>query len=122
MTMRTYFKAVLLLGLVMPACDGLVCSRERMKAMEYTNTGVDEFKNSLYDSAERDFKLAIQTDPGFDLAHYNLGKLYQKQRKWDKAVEALEGATQKAPNNANYFYDLGEAYYESKKMDQSEQA
>ena len=27
---------------------------------------------------------------------------YQKQRKWDKAIEAFESAAQRAPNNANY--------------------
>ena len=47
-------------------------------------------------------KLAIQTDPTYDIAHYNLGKVYQKQRKWDKAIEAFEGAAQRAPDNANY--------------------
>ena len=83
-------------GLILPACDGFVCSQERIKAMELNNRGTEEFKNNLYDSAEKDFKQAIQTDTTFELAHYNLGKVYQKQRKWDKAVEALEAAAQRA--------------------------
>lgn len=120
--MRRYLKAVLALAVVMPACDVLVCSHERIKAIEHANHGVEEFKNSLYDAAERDLKLAIQTDPTYEIAHYNLGKIYQKQRKWDKAIEAFEGATQRAPGNANYFYDLGEAYLEAKKIDAAEQA
>ena len=90
--------------------------------MELNNRGTEEFKNNLYDSAEKDFKQAIQTDTTFDLAHYNLGKVYQKQRKWDKAAEALEAAAQLAPKNANYQYDLGEAYLEAKKIDQAEKA
>ena len=45
-----------------------------------------------------DLKLAIQTDPTYDIAHYNLGKVYQKQRKWDKAIEAFEAAAQRAPD------------------------
>ncbi len=110
------------IGLVLPACDGFVCSQERIKAMELNNRGTEEFKNNLYDSAEKDFKQAIQTDTTFDLAHYNLGKVYQKQRKWDKAAEALESAAQLAPKNANYQYDLGEAYLEAKKIDQAEKA
>jgi len=110
------------IGLILPACDGFVCSQERIKAMELNNRGTEEFKNNLYDSAEKDFKQAIQTDTTFDLAHYNLGKLYQKQRKWDKAAEALEAAAQLSPKNANYQYDLGEAYLEAKKVDQAEKA
>jgi tetratricopeptide (TPR) repeat protein len=113
---------VLLLGLVLPACEGFVCSQQRIKAIELANRGADAFKNNLYDAAEKDLKQAIQTDPSYDLAYYNLGKVYQKQRKWDKAVEAFESATQKSPNNANFQYDLGEAALEIKKLDQAEKA
>src|SRR6185369_14634696 len=97
-------------------------SQERIKAMELNNRGTDEFKNNLYEAAEKDFKQSIQVDPTFELAHYNLGKLYEKQRKWDKAAEALENAVQRAPKNANYQYDLGEVYLEAKKIDQAEKA
>lgn len=120
--MHRHLKVVLALAAVMPACDQFVCSQQRIKAMELNNKATDEFRNNLYDSAERDFKLSIQTDPTFVLAHYNLGKVYQKQRKWDKALEAFEAATQREPGNANYFYDLGEAALEAKKLDQAEQA
>jgi Tfp pilus assembly protein PilF len=120
---RKHARNVLLaIAIVLPACDGFVCSQERIKAMELNNRGTEEFKNNLYDSAEKDFKQSIQTDTTFDLAHYNLGKVYQKQRKWDKAAEALEAAAQLAPKNANYQYDLGEAYLEAKKIDQAEKA
>ena len=76
---------------MLPACEGFVCSQERIKAIELANRGVEEFKNNLYDSAEKDLKQAIQTDPTYDIAHYNLGKVYQKQRKWDKAARGVRG-------------------------------
>lgn len=120
--MRLCFEGVLVLSLVMPACDQFVCSQQRIKAMELNNRGVDAFKNSLFDSAEREFKAAIQMDPSYEIAHYNLGKVFQKQRKWDKALEAFEVTVQRAPSNANYHYDLGEAYLEAKKVDSAEQA
>jgi tetratricopeptide (TPR) repeat protein len=56
------------------------------------------------------------------MAYYNLGKVYQKQRKWDKAIDAFEGAAQRSPSNANYQYDLGEAYLEAKHLDKAETA
>jgi len=120
--MRRNLTVILLIGLGLPACEGFVCSQERIKAIELANRGADSFKNNLYDSAERDLKQAIQTDPSYEIAHYNLGKVYQKQRKWDKAAEAFEAAVQRAPTNANYQYDLGEAYLEAKKIDQAEAA
>ena len=106
----------------LPACEGFVCSQERIKAIELANRGAEEFKNNLYDTAEKDLKQAIQTDPTYDIAYYNLGKVLQKQRKWDQAAEAFESAVQRSPNNANFQYDLGEAYLESKKLDQAEKA
>jgi tetratricopeptide (TPR) repeat protein len=113
---------VLSIAFILPACEGFVCSQERIKAIELANKGADEFKNNLYDSAEKDLKQAIQTDPSYDIAYYNLGKVFQKQRKWDKAIESFEQAVQHSPNNANFQYDLGEAYFEQKKLDQAEKA
>ena len=113
---------VLMLALILPACEGFVCSQERIKAIELANRGADEFKNNLYDSAEKDLKQAIQTDPTYEIAYYNLGKVFQKQRKWDKAIESFEQAVQRKPDNANYQYDLGEAYLESKKIDEAQKA
>src|SRR3954453_2767429 len=113
---------ILLLSFVLPACEGFVCSQERIKAIELANRGAENFKNNLYDSAEKDLKQAIQTDPTYVIAYYNLGKVFQKQRKWDKAVEQFELATQREPNNANYQYDLGEAYLELKNVDKAQKA
>jgi tetratricopeptide (TPR) repeat protein len=113
---------VLGIAIALPACEGFTCSQERIKAIELANRGADEFKNNLYDSAEKDLKQAIQTDPTYEIAYYNLGKVFQKQRKWDKAIESFESAVQRTPNNGNYQYDLGEAYFEAKNFEKAEGA
>jgi len=113
---------VLTIACVLPACEGFTCSQERLKAMDLSNRGTEEFKNNLYDSAEKDFKQAIQTDPTYELYYYNLGKVFEKQRKWDKAIENFEQAVQRKPDNANYQYDLGEAYSEAKRNDDAVKA
>ena len=113
---------VILLSFALPACEGFVCSQERIKAIELANHGAEAFRNNLYDTAEKDLKQAIQTDPSYDIAYYNLGKVLQKQRKFDQATEAFESAVQKSPGNANFQYDLGEVYFESRKLDQAEKA
>ena len=115
-------KVLLAFAISMAACDSFTCSQQRIRAIEQANQGVTAFQNGLYDTAERELKMAIQTDPTYDLAHYNLGKVFQKQRKWDKAIEAFEAAAQRAPSNANYQYDLGEAYLEAKQMERAEEA
>src|SRR3569832_790161 len=115
------FAVLLLIGAVLPACEGFVCSQERIKAIELANRGAESFRNNLYDTAEKDLKQAIQTDPSYDIAYYNLGKVLQKQRKWDAASAAFEQAALRSPNIAIYQFDLGEAYLESK-IDQAEKA
>jgi Tfp pilus assembly protein PilF len=122
MSRTSGLKILLAITVAMGACDSFTCSQQRIRAIEQANQGVTNFQNGLYDSAERDLKMAIQTDPTYHLAHYTLGKVFQKQRKWDKAIEAFESAAQRDPSNANYQYDLGEAYLESKQMERAEQA
>src|SRR5215468_7727272 len=122
MTKTGAFQILLGIAVVLPACDGFVCSQERIKSMELNNRGTEEFKNNLYDSAEKDFKQAIQTDASYEMPYYNLAKVFQKQRKWDKAIEYLEQAAQRKPDNANFQYDLGECYFEVKKLDQAQKA
>jgi tetratricopeptide (TPR) repeat protein len=124
MKMKSNRSLLVVLGIacVLPACEGFVCSQERIKAIELANRGADEFRNNLYDSAEKDLKQSIQTDPSYEIAYYNLGKVFEKQRKWDKAIENFEQAVQHKPDNANYQYDLGEAYSESKRTEDAEKA
>ena len=85
----------LTIACALPACEGFTCSQERIKAIELANRGAEEFKNNLYDSAEKDLKQAIQTDPTYEIAYYNLGKVFQKQRKWEKALKASTAADPK---------------------------
>jgi len=66
--MSRYLKAIFVLGLILPACDAFVCSQQRIKAIEIANRGVEAFKNNLYDSAERELRLSIQTDPTYEMA------------------------------------------------------
>jgi protein O-GlcNAc transferase len=120
--MRRYLNAVIAIAVLLPACDAFVCSQARIKAIEIANKGVEHFTNRAYEAAERDLRLAIQTDPSYEKAYYNLGKVYQAQRKWDKAADAFENAVQKSPDNANFHYDLGEAYLEAKQLDKAENA
>jgi tetratricopeptide (TPR) repeat protein len=113
--------ALLALALPLAACDIFV-GRQRINSIDHSNKGTEAFNSGLYDTAEQHLKMAIQTDPTYVLAYFNLGKVYQKQRKWDKAIEAFEQATQRASDNPSYFYDLGEAYFETKQLEKAEGA
>lgn len=120
--MNRGLKVLFVCAAFMSACDAFVCSQQRIKSMELANEGASAYTNGLYDTAEHKLKMAIQTDPTYELGYYNLGKVYQKQRKWDRAIESFEAAAERAPTNANYQYDLGEAYAETKRFDKAEAA
>src|SRR5438876_845668 len=59
------------LAVVLVALASVGCNENHNKSIELMNSGVQKYNNHIYDSAERDFQAAIQTDPTNVLAHYN---------------------------------------------------
>jgi tetratricopeptide (TPR) repeat protein len=45
-----------------------------------------------FESAIQEYMIAIQADPGNVEAHYRLGLLYQRLRRWDQAAQVAEKA------------------------------
>lgn len=77
----------------------------------YANAQVQESLNHL-DNAAREYRLAIERDPGMAGVHYKLGRVILNG---SRAPEALERARHEfelelktAPNNADAEYELGE--------------
>ncbi|MEH2049548.1 tetratricopeptide repeat protein, partial [Nostoc sp.] len=60
---------------------------------------------------------AIQIDPNYATAYYNLGITLYEQKKLDAAVAAFQKAIQIDPNYATAYYNLGITLYEQKKLD-----
>jgi superkiller protein 3 len=110
-------KTLLTVAVVLAA---LGCNEQRNKSIELMNSGVEKYKNRLFDSAERDMQAAIQVDPTNVLAHYNLGKVLEEEKKWNDAASEFEKAIVGDANNGNYHYDLGHACQEAGKLDQAE--
>src|SRR5690349_6547564 len=99
---------------------GLACNEQRNKAVELMNQGVSKYHNRLFDSAEKELQAAIATDPTYVLARYNLGKVYEEQKKWKEASEEYAKAVSGEGNNENYHYDLGHAYQENGQFELAE--
>lgn len=55
----------------------------------HNNKGVSYVMNGHYQAAESEFKLALQMDPGFSTAYYNLSVLYLLQHQWEQALSVL---------------------------------
>ena len=107
---------------VLPACDGFVCSQERIKAIELANRGAEEFKNNLYDSAEKDLKQAIQTDPSYEIAYYNLGKVFRSSASGTRPSSPSSRPRSGSPTTPTTSTTSARPTSRSKKLDQAEKA
>ena len=73
--------------------------------------------------SEQAFLTCLKLDAGFDRAHFNLARVYQKQKLWDRANDHLQTfIDQKGPHAGSYFemavnhqqagrYNEAESYY-----------
>jgi len=68
--------------------------------------------------AERDFKLALKSNPGMPETHEALGQLYQAQRTWDLAEVHLKKALALKPD-PRYRILLADLYRESGRFTQA---
>ncbi len=64
--------------------------------------------------AEKNLKSSIKYGNDSPDVHYQLGKVYVAQKKWDSAIEslnaAIQGDTGDATAKAKYYYELGNAF------------
>lgn len=57
---------------------------------------------------------SILLKPDFDKAHYNLGNIYFKEKKYNSAVNEFKTAIKYKKDFPYYYYNLGCAYFELK--------
>lgn len=62
-------------------------------------------------------KKSISLNPEFDKAHYNLGNIYLKQKKYNNAINEYKLAIKYKKDYPYYYYNLSCAYYEQKEYE-----
>jgi len=67
-------------------------------------------KNKRYTDAEYYYKKAVQNDPKFHFAYYNLGILYETINKNDESVKHYKKALEINPEYVNAMINLGLLY------------
>jgi tetratricopeptide (TPR) repeat protein len=60
--------------------------------------------------AERHYRRALEVDPEYALAHYNLGNLFDEKGDRNKALHHYQAAVQLHPNYADAHYNLALVY------------
>jgi Tfp pilus assembly protein PilF len=62
----------------------------RREAREFHALGQSHMQSEEWDKAEAAFKHAIELDPLYTLAHYDLGRVYMATREYPTAVQAFQ--------------------------------
>ena len=76
----------------------------------YSNLGLAYYHKKDYRASEKYYKEALKITPDFDRALWGLSKTYVATGRMSEAVETLEFAVEKHPENTSLLYELGNAY------------
>jgi tetratricopeptide (TPR) repeat protein len=91
--------------------DDLRGLEERLEAATAYNEGLDLARQGNYAEAVEQFQRALERDPRFDEATFNLAVTYQKLGLHEKAAAALRELTRRERGEAPYHFALGASLY-----------
>lgn len=80
------------------------------KARGYNNIAMAYQGREMSEEALKNFKLAIEREPNYTLAHFNMGSIYGKLGRLDEAEESLLKAVTLQPNYSHAHNNLGSVY------------
>jgi tetratricopeptide (TPR) repeat protein len=81
--------------------------------------GMNYAKAKDYDNAIKEFTLAIQKYPQYDVAYSNRAVVYMQQKKFNKAMDDLQKAFEINPNNPMVHYNFTCFYSLRNQLDRS---
>lgn len=81
--------------------------------------GINYLRAKDYDNAIREFTLAIEKFPNYDVAYSNRAVAYMQQKKFNKALDDLKKAEQINPNNPTVHYNYVALYSLQKQLDRA---
>src|SRR5271155_1696899 len=93
---------VLLTGLLLPGCH----RNPQVAKQKYFDKGTQYFQQGKYNEAAIEFQNALQIDPDFADAHYQLAQCYLKRGSLRQAYPELARTVELAPNNLKAQLDL----------------
>ncbi|MGZ4807832.1 MAG: tetratricopeptide repeat protein [Thermoanaerobaculia bacterium] len=88
------------------------CSEYNREAVDSNNQGMSLLRANRYSDAREKFQRAAEEDHRYDLPLYNLALSYIRQHDWPNAIDALDRAISRNPNNSEYHFQRGNAHYQ----------
>jgi len=103
---RSVLVRLFLVGFLIPTLF-TACSRDpNVRKQKYLESGDRYFEKGKYAEAAIQYANAIQVDPRFAQAHYQLGETYLKQGDSNRAFQELSRTVDLAPDNYRAHIDL----------------
>jgi tetratricopeptide (TPR) repeat protein len=94
----------------------------KLEAADLYNEGLDLASSGNYAGAVERFRIALERDPRFADASFNLAVTYQKLGLHDKASTVLESLVMRHPENPDYLFALGHSYFRTGAFDRAEKS
>jgi tetratricopeptide (TPR) repeat protein len=87
----------------------------------HNNRGAELLLEGNYSEAADEFRRAIEIDPNYSDAYYNLGKVYSHLEDYSSAEEYYITAIEIDPDDARYHYNLAIVYGKMEMLEESEE-
>ncbi len=81
--------------------------------------GINYMRGKDWDNAIKEFTLAIQKFPNYDVAYSNRAVAYMQQKKFNKAMDDLKEGVRINPKNATLHYNFVALYSLQNQLDRS---
>src|SRR6266576_7269330 len=105
--MRCSLALRLFLMCTLTACLFTGCSRDpNVRKQKYFESGQRYFEKGKYREAAIQYSNAIQVDPRFANAHYQLALTYLKLQEWTRAYQELSRTIELQPDNYQAHIDI----------------
>ena len=106
------YAVVLLAGLMLPGCH----RNPQVAKQTYFDKGTQYFQQGKYNEAAIEFQNALQIDPDFADAHYQLAQCYLKRGSLRQAYPELVRTVDLTPANLNAQLDLARLLLDGRKV------
>lgn len=90
-------------------------------SQNHNNLGDYYGRHKDFESAEREFKIAIELKPNYADAYHNLGNLYRETGRLDEAIVQYEKALSFNPRLWQSYQNISIIYYEQEKFEKAKE-
>src|SRR5215831_7031347 len=112
--------ATVLIGMLLIVATGCKGNPEKAKK-KYLESGMSYVDKKQYDAAVIQFKKALQVDPKYADAHYQLGLTYLRQQRMKEGYLELLQTSNPDPKNVKARLEMGNILWSAKQFKKAEE-